>query len=48
MKGNLEVVKWLSLHRNEGWSVRAVIDAEENGHLDVVEFLQKHRNLIAN
>ena len=39
-KGHLHIVQWLHAHRTEGCTDDAMIYAEENDHVEVVEWLK--------
>jgi hypothetical protein len=41
-RGRLDLVKWLSVVRNEGCSIAAMDGAARNGHLKVVKWLSAH------
>ena len=42
-RGRLDIVKWLSVVRNEGCTIAAIDGATRNGHLKVVKWLCKHQ-----
>ncbi|KAK1938991.1 putative ankyrin repeat protein [Phytophthora citrophthora] len=41
-RGRLDLVKWLSVVRNEGCTIAAMDGAAKNGHLKVVKWLYNH------
>ncbi|KAG7391429.1 hypothetical protein PHYPSEUDO_004964 [Phytophthora pseudosyringae] len=41
-RGRLDLVKWLSVVRNEGCTIAAIDGAARNGHLKVVKWLGQH------